>query len=262
MLHKKDRMFDETGRSFIITHNLVGKNIKEWEEQFMENESHRKQKRKDSVFVTHEIISFHKDDAKNITLQKMEDITREYIRNRNPKGMYIGVPHFDKEHYHIHICASGVEYHTGKSLRLTKPQLLKVKNEIQEYQIEKYPELSKSIVEHGKKEKSLQTEKEYQYKRRTGRETDKEQLIKILHACYDKAISKEDFFLKSKECGLSSYSRNGVLTGMLFAKRKYRLSRLGFTKERLMELDKEINKIKELKEIRSKRKENQREREL
>jgi hypothetical protein len=260
MLHKKERMFDETGRSFIITHNIVGKNINEWEVQFKENETYRKQKRKDSVFVNHDIISFHKKDSKNISLEKMEDMAREYIKIRNPKGMYIAVPHFDKEHYHIHICTSGIEYHTGKSLNLLKSELVNVKKRIQDYQMEKYPELSNSIVQHGKKEKSLHTEKEYQYKQRTGRETNKEQVLKMLNACYEKAISKEDFFFKFKECGLSTYNRNGILTGVLFANRKFRLSRLGFTKEKLLELDKEINKIKELREIRSKRKENQRER--
>ncbi len=254
MLHKKERMFDETGRSFIITHNIIGKNIAEWENQFKENETYRKQKRKDSIFVTHEIISFHKGDAKNISLEKMEAMAREYIKIRNSKGMFIAVPHFDKEHYHIHICASGVEYRTGKSLHIPKPELPKVKNRIQDYQKEKYPELSHSIVQHGKKEKSLQTEKEYQYKHRTGRETDKEKIIKMLNICYENAVSKEDFFLKFKECGLESYTRNGKLTGVFYNKRKYRLYRLGLTEEKLLVLDKEINKMKELGKIREKRK--------
>ena len=74
--------------------------------------------------ATHEIISFHKDDAKNITLDKLEDIARQYVRERNEKGMFVAVPHFDKEHYHIHICASGIEYKTGKAMRLSKMDLV------------------------------------------------------------------------------------------------------------------------------------------
>ena len=46
MLHDEHRLFDKTGRSFIITHNLKGRNIKEWENQFKENDTYRKQKRK------------------------------------------------------------------------------------------------------------------------------------------------------------------------------------------------------------------------
>ncbi len=84
-------------------------------------------KERKNVFVTHEILSWHRDDAKNITLQKMQDMAREYINIRNPNGMYIAVPHFDKEHYHIHICASGVEYRTGKVMRLSKKELVNEK---------------------------------------------------------------------------------------------------------------------------------------
>src|SRR6266513_2152857 len=111
-------------------------------------------------------------------------MAREYIRQRNPRRIYVAIPHFDKEHYHIHICASGIEYKTGKSLRLTKPNLLALKKNIQQFQIEKFPELSKSVVGHGKKEKSLLTDKEYQIKLRTGRETNKEQVIGMLKTCY------------------------------------------------------------------------------
>src|ERR1017187_4724480 len=84
MLHDEHRMFDKTGRSFVITHNLKGKNIKDWERQFNENETYRKQKRKKHAFVTHEILSWHRDDAKNMSLEKMEAMAQEYINLRNP----------------------------------------------------------------------------------------------------------------------------------------------------------------------------------
>ena len=151
MINNIDRLFDAKDKSFVITHNLKGSDINRWEKQFKENETHRLRKRKDSVYITHEIISWHKDDNKYLSLTKMEDMTREYLRKRNPKGMYVAVPHFDKDHIHIHVCASGIEYKTGKSMRLSKADLSKLKKGIQQYQIEKYPELSKSIVAHGKK---------------------------------------------------------------------------------------------------------------
>jgi hypothetical protein len=69
------------------------------------------------------ILSWHWDDAKHITIAKMEEMAREYIRLRHPKGIFVAVPHFDKQHYHIHICATGIEFKTGKSLRLTKTEL-------------------------------------------------------------------------------------------------------------------------------------------
>jgi hypothetical protein len=164
--------------------------------------------------------------------------------------MYIAVPHFDKEHYHIHICASGVEYRTGKVMRLSKKELVNVKKEIQNYQIEKYPELSHSIVQHGKGNKNIQSEKEYQYKRRTGRETNKNQILGILQTSYKNALSKTQFFESLTLHDVSTYSRNRKITGVVYKGRKFRFSRLGFTDERLNELDIQLKRGKELRETR------------
>jgi hypothetical protein len=253
MLHDKDRLFDSKGRSFVIAHNLKGNNLKEWEQQFIKNETYRKQKRKKNVFVTHEILSWNRLDAKNMSLEKMEAMAREYINLRNPNGMYIAVPHFDKEHYHVHLCVSGVEYRTGKTLRLSKKELVNVKKGIQDYQIAKYPELSHSIVQHGKKEKSLESEQEYQYRRRTGRESDKSQVIGILKTSYKKALSKTDFFEMLHLPDVSTYSRRGKVTGVVYKGRKFRFNRLGFTDERLNDLDKSIHRGKELSETRGRK---------
>jgi hypothetical protein len=253
MLYDKDRLFDEKGYSFVVSHNLKGNDINGWVKQYQENEQYRRLKRVNSVVLTHEIISFHKDDATNITLQKLEDIAREYVRKRNINGMYVAVPHFDKEHYHIHICASGIEYRTGKAMRLSKTELLSVKKQIQNYQIEKYPELSKSLVNHGneKKEYAL-SDKEHKYKERTGRASDKEQLISMLKTCYKKAVSKDDFYENLKACELTTYIRGGKISGIIFNEKKFRINRLGFTDERLEELNKSINRGKEIGELREK----------
>ena len=250
MINDKDRLFDKEGRSFAITHNLKGNSIAQWEKQFKNNEQYRQRKRSDSVLLTHEILSWHRDDAKNITLAKMGTMAREYIRQRNPNGIYVAVPHFDKDHYHIHICASGIEYKTGKSLRLSKPDLLKLKKEIQQFQIERFPELSKSVVAHGKKEKSI-SDKEYQLKLRTGRESGKEQVIAMLKTCYKKANSKETFFELLKESGIETYERSGKTTGVVHNGYKFRFYRLGFTDQRFEELDKFKARGSELRKTRS-----------
>jgi hypothetical protein len=254
MLNNKDRLFDNEGKSFAIAHNLKGDNIEEWEEQLRENEQYRLNKRSDSVVLTHEIISFSKEDASNITLEKLEDMAREYIQQRNPNGMYIAVPHFDKEHYHVHVCASGIEYRTGKGMRLAKKDLQILKQKIQQYQIEKYPELSKSIVKHGAppKEQALTFEKEYQYKQRTGRATDRDQLFVMLKTCFKGAVSKESFFENIKECGLTTYNRGGKTTGVMFENRKFRLKTLGFSEDVLQRLDKSVNRQKDLRKLREK----------
>ena len=140
-------------------------------------------------------------------------------------------------------------------MRLSKISLQSLKKKIQEYQIDKYPELSKSLVNHGnkKKEYALLSEKEYQYKLRAGRATDKEQLIGMLKTCYKKANSKDDFFEMLKESELSTYIRGGRISGVIFKNKKFRLNRLGFTEEKIEQLNKENERVIPLHEFRKKK---------
>lgn len=254
MLHHKERHFDERKQSFVIKHNIRGESVEEWVKQYQENETYRKLRRPDNVILSHEILSWHRDDTKNISLEKLEAMAREYIKLRNPSGMAIAVSHSDKQHLHIHFCFSGLEYHTGKSLRMSKGEFTKLKQDIQNFQRERFPELSHSIVEHGKSEKKdlalLASDREYQIKRRTGRATDKEQVLRILKDCYHRAISKEDFFEMMKESGLEVYSRGGKISGVIYANRKFRFKRIGIAQEILEGLDVGRERGRELEKLR------------
>lgn len=249
MLDKEEKLFNREGKSFILTNHVKGNEIKQWVNEYKKNEQFRAHKRKNQNYLTHEIISFH--DAENLSLEQLEDIAGEYIRLRNPKGMYVAVPHFDK-HYHIHICCSSIEYRTGQSMRMSKGQFKELKVNIQQYQQEKYPGLSKSIVKHGKGKTPSLSDKEFQFKLRTGRKSQKEKLVGILNDCYKKAKSKESFFELVQGCGIKIYSRGGKISGVYFTSKKFRLKRIGFNEERLNELDKSINRSKELQKVREK----------
>lgn len=253
-----NRLYNKEGKSFVITHNIKGNTIQKWVEQFKANEEFRKIKRTDSVILTHEILSWHRADTKEISIKKLEQITREYIQKRNPNGMYIAMPHFDKEHYHIHICVSGIEYRTGKGMRMTKQAFGKLKKDIQDYQKEYFPELEKSIVEHGKKERLKDKEKnikhisdkEYQFKLRTGRQTEKEKVLLTLQSLYKSSNSFEDFYMKIKNAGLKLYQRNGKITGVMVGKYKFRFSRLGYAEEKTKEstiLEKRTNQLQQVR---------------
>lgn len=150
MMNNKDRLFDASKESFVFTHNLSGNSIDEWEKQFKENEKFREHKRINSTYISHEILSWSKDDYDNISLSKIEEMVKEYVRLRNTNGMYIGTVHTEKQHIHFHFCVAGIEYRTGKTMRMSKDNFGKLKKDIQTYQKHKFPELSKSIVEHGK----------------------------------------------------------------------------------------------------------------
>lgn len=256
MLNDKDRLSDKDNRSFLITHNLRGKGIDTWVKQFQENELYRKHKRKNSVYVNHEILSWHKDDVKNMSADKMRDMVREYLTMRNPNGIYVAVPHFDRDHFHVHICSSAIQYRTGKSMRMSRQEFHELKKNIQQYQVEKFPELSKSVVEHGKKRsRRILTDQERHYKKRTGKQTKKDQLLEILNDCSAHAISREDFIARLKGCKLQTYERGGKVTGVIYEKRKYRFKRLGIDLGKFKIPEKENVREKDLRNVREKTKE-------
>ncbi len=237
MLNDTDRLHDKLGNSFCITHNLKGSSIDSWEKQLKENETYRKQKRSNSVYFTHEILSWHRDDAKHINLEKMEIMAREYIRFRNPRGMYVAVPHFDKEHYHIHFFVSGLQYKSGQSMRMSISKMQEIKKDIQHFQQVKFPELIKSVVQHGRSQKSITGEKEYQLKYRAGRESEKEKIISKINDCYNNATSKANFFSLLNKLGSKTYERAGKITGVTQGKYKFRFKRIGFTESKLEKLN-------------------------
>lgn len=240
-------------KGLVIAHNVKGNKISDWVSQYKENEKHRLNKRKDNIYLYHEILSWHKADTKHLTEDKLKDMVREYIQLRNPKGLYIAGLHEDKSHLHVHLAISGLEYKTGKAMRLSKTDLSKLKKDFQDYQIEKYPELI-SIVKHGKDSKSL-SDAEFQMKMRSDRLTDKEQVLEILNICFKNSKSKDDFFLKLKERGLTTYMRSSKLTGILFQNKKHRLARLGYNETILNELDKSFARNQDLSDIRKQLKE-------
>ncbi len=231
ILNDKERLYDPSGKSFLIVHNLKGDSVDLWEKQFLQNMKYRAVKRKDSILLYHEILSWHPEE-KNISLEKMEELAREYISRRNPSGMYVAVPHFDK-HYHVHICASAWEYHNGRSLRLDKAALQKLRQDVQKRELELYPELTRSAVRHGSGTGRVFSDKQWQVKNRLGRESDKEVLIEKLNACLSKAKSMDGFLKLLKGNEMRPYERNGRFTGVWYEGRKFRFKRLGVDLGRL-----------------------------
>lgn len=92
-------------------HNITGKNIQEFEKCFLENERYRRVDRKDSVRMRHIILSFNADDSAHLSKDALLDLTRRFIRSYDPIGMYVAVPHYDRDH--IHIAASVIRYLSG-----------------------------------------------------------------------------------------------------------------------------------------------------
>lgn len=248
MMEDKERLLDDHGQTFVVRHNVRGNNIDEWAKQFRANEQHRLRKRKNSVYVNHDIISFHRDSGQFLTPEKLERIVREYIRLRNPKGMYVACAHTDRDHVHIHICTSAIEYRTGKSMRMSRQEFATLKKNIQQFQIEQYPELSRSVVNHGRKSKGRVSEKEMQFKLRTGKMSQRELVQSTVAECYRKSKSTEDFYARLKEQKLETYVRGGRVYGVVFGNRNFRFKTLGI--DLSADRSVELTRNKELRQLR------------
>lgn len=248
MLEDKNRLYDNGGKPFVITHNMKGRgiDIASWTNQFKENENLRTRKRrKDGIILYHEILSFNSLDSKNLSSEKIENMIRTYIRLRNPNASYVVCVHKDREHIHAHICTSAID-RSGKNMRLSRKELADLKKNIQEYQISKYPELSHSVVRHGRKDKRI-SEKEQQLKRRTGKTSQRETVQAIVESCRRKSKSQEEFYTKLKEQELETYVRGGKVYGVQYAGRKFRFKTFeaGFQPlARQIGSDKELNRIR------------------
>ena len=251
LLHDEKRL-KQKGKGFIIKHNVEGKTTKEMAQAFKDNEQHRINKRKDSTVLQHSIISLSNADNKHITPEKMELMAREFIKQRNPHGMYVIVCHFEKEHIHLHACGSAIEYRSGKSMRLSREELLKLKKDLQSFQVERFPELTHSIIDYSKpSQKKGITDKEYRLSQRKRGVMQKDELQQKLEAAFVQATSQEHFFELLNNSGLKVYERSGIETGIWYGSRKFRFKNVGFPSQRLDELNLRRERKRELSKVRN-----------
>lgn len=248
IFHDKDTL---TGKNaFVLQKNMSGNSIKEWEQQLKQNEMNRIFHNRNNIKKFHEIISFSKLDTKNITTAKIKAIGKKYLQLRGDNIMAVGTLHNNKHHLHIHLCISSVAIHTGRSLRISKESFKKLKNELQNYHLEHFPEIANSTVDHNKQQKTKVSENEYQLKKRGG-QSERDTIKEILEKIYKQSDSSENFYKRISENGITIYFRDGKPYGIQ-GKRKNRFQTMGFAKDRIQNLDllSEFNTIRNTKESR------------
>jgi hypothetical protein len=159
----------------------------------------------------------------------------------------------------------GIEYRTGKSLRMSKSEFADLKRSLETYQRERYPELTNSMVNHDKRNKVKPHDLEYHVKARFGT-TSKEKIKNAIIEALAIAASPDEFIELVKEKGITVYLRGGKLQGVLApdTNRKHRFSKLGF-EEHINALNLQQVKEKEIQNalarIREQRKERNQDRE-
>lgn len=230
------KLENDRDEKLVIRKNVRGRTLPKWVKEFEQNQAQRKSKRKDEVKAYHTVISFHDKDREYLNTEVLKDIAKEYMKQKGEDIMYIATAHYDQEHIHIHIAESGTKYMTGIANRMSKDDFTKLKAAMARYQREKYPELVHSMPKHGAKEKTVDT-----------RAIQKTLLATLLNDGYRQAKSQKEFLTYLESLGYEPYYRGGVLTGIKYdGERKFRLSKLGYDKEKLEELSMREEEHKEL----------------
>ena len=163
----------------------------------------------------------------------MFDIVRMYTEKRCNNNLVVGYLH-STAHTHFHLMISSNEVGEYKNQRLTKFEFEKVKQETEKYVLDKYPELEQGLIINAKKnpDKTKQSNKAGELKRKGGRLEKKDKITRTLKNIFSKSQSKEDFFNRLSKQNIKLYNRGntiGFINGT--DNKKYRLKTLALESE-------------------------------
>jgi hypothetical protein len=227
-----------------VVHNLSadGKDLDKVNRAFMQNARHCPP-RKNGVLLYHEILSLSPEDKSHATPEILIDLAERYLSQRACGAMAWGMVHFDKNP-HIHLIISANLRGQAKKLRLSRKAFSELKHNLEIYQKEKYPALSRSIVfdEDKKKRREVKqktmplkvTQKSSEQAREKrlasqgrGVLSQKEILHQQILDALTASESLEAFTAHLQRQGITLYERSGRLAGIISKGKKYRFRTLG-----------------------------------
>jgi len=130
-------------------YSLVMENrLQEMRKQFVVNDKQRLHKRTSETKFYHSIISFSKLDR--LTNEQLLLVAKQYTKLRFPNSIVVATNHSDKEHQHIHLIGSNVEYGIHTTNYLTKQQFKNIKIAMERWQDNELG-LQHSKIDHSKK---------------------------------------------------------------------------------------------------------------
>lgn len=240
-----DKSVGKDNRMVLVRRNIRGKTLKAYEKEFTAHQKLRVHKRVDMNVGYHTILSLHTSDTSKVTDQMLRDLSSKYMALKGSGNLYLAVAHFNTQTVHVHIIESGNDF-KGKANSIRKNQFEKLKNDLENYQQKRFPELTQSLPITQPNEKKQQSEN---YKNR--RTLEIERVTQLLGQLYPTCHSVKEFIEKIEE-KYPVYYRNGFPQGIL-CDRKIRFSTCGITKENLKHLqdieDKETQLISEFRTI-------------
>ena len=221
VMDDRHRLKDKQGQQVVITHNIRGANPNEWVREFYRNEEKRLVSRSDSIYACHDVVSWHSLDAEHLNRETLEAFAYHFIDQKYPDSLVVATAHFEKDHIHLHVVASGVRL-DGKSSRISKNEFQEIKLEMDRFSKEHFPEIKHSFVNHTEPERKLLNENHPKLRWQT-----KDLLAEHLQTLYQRSDSVSGFLNSAIHAGIEVYTRKGVPTGVRMEGRKYRFSTLG-----------------------------------
>lgn len=221
--------------AFILTHNLNlsrGTNRENILEQFYDNANYLRKSQKQN-YLYHEIISLK--ITRNIEESRLKrimfELGRMYLQERAKENIAYGRIHiepneslsFTNIHVHLMISSNGLE--STKRHRLEKHSFHTIQKQLESYILERYPELEQKRVYEKSFEKIRVNNKEYQFKQRTGKKTQREQVKELLSFIFEQVQSQEELLQHCAKYKVKFYQR-GKFAGVELDGRKYRLQKL------------------------------------
>lgn len=191
-----------------IRFNLLSRDRDRMRAEFEQNAEHMA-KRKNGVFMYHEIISITR--ARGIDLeaqkQRLYEIAQEYMAARAPRNLCYGGLHDDKDHsLHFHLMISANRAGEPKRHRLSKEQFHTIQISLERYVLEKYPELEQKVAI----EKTAETripKPESELKRRGGKATQREEVSSRIKVALENSRDRESLLREFEAAGLEFYVR-------------------------------------------------------
>lgn len=223
---------------FIFTQNIFSKQREGIIREFQENSKFIR-KTKNGNYLYHEIISITR--AKKLSTEKQKEILFEivskYTQTRAKDCLIFGGLHDEKgNNLHIHLMISANEFELSKRHRLAKKYFDKIKKNLELYVLEQYPELEqKKLITQDKSKrenKAKITNKEWEYKRRTGKLSKKEELIQNLKNIFSQSKTRQEFLQEVGKIGFRFREKGKTKSFVNLETRKgYRIPKLGLIDE-------------------------------
>jgi hypothetical protein len=248
-LKERDNQLKEHA-TVILRHNLRSRSLKGYIREYLENESFRGCRRKNSVLLYHDILSFSPQDKNKITDKMLKEIATKYVLEKGPDNLFLVIAHHEKHHQHLHAIVSGINL-KGYSSRQSKQQFKSMKLHLERFINERFPELVHSAIQHERSKlvipRTVEAIKAKRY-------SDKERLSQILNIILEKTQTLDEFLKQLESPSFQPYYRNDRLQGATFNGRKFRFNRLNLDNSKLQELiiqhDKETLFLQDLQNTR------------